>query len=182
MVSLVVNLSLFQKPSRYINNEIHALYKKTPIKVVLAFPDIYEIGMSHLGLKILYKIINGLPFASAERVFSPWIDLETKMHAHSVLLSSLESNTPLRDFDIIGFSLGYELTYTNVLNMLDLAEIPVLASERDVFHPLVIAGGSGALNPEPMSDFIDLFVIGDGEEVLPELTDSFRSWKRICIA
>jgi len=183
MVCLVVNLSLFQKPSRYINNEIHSLYKKSPIKVALAFPDIYEIGMSHLGLKILYKIINDLPYASAERVFSPWIDLETKMKAHSILLSSLESNTPLRDFDIIGFSLQYELSYTTVLNMLSLSGIPIKTAERISLssshkYPLVIAGGPCTVNPFPLSPFIDAFVIGDGEEAIKEILDIYSMWKK----
>lgn len=183
MVFLVVNLSLFQKPSRYINNEINALYKEAPINVVLAFPDIYEIGMSHLGLKILYKIINDLPYASAERVFSPWIDRETKMKAHGIPLSSLESNTPLRDFDIIGFSLQYELSYTTVLNMLSLSHIPIKTEERICSsssheYPLVIAGGPCTVNPFPMAPFIDAFLIGDGEEAIKEILDTYYAWKK----
>ncbi len=183
MVFLVVNLSLFQKPSRYINNEIHALYKEAPIKVALAFPDIYEIGMSHLGLKILYKIINDLPYASAERVFSPWIDLETKMKTNRIPLSSLESNTPLRNFDIVGFSLQYELSYTTVLNMLSLGGIPLKAEDRISLSsshdcPLVIAGGPCTVNPFPMSPFIDAFLIGDGEEAIKEILDIYYRWKK----
>lgn len=182
MVFLVVNLSLFQKPSRYINSEINAVYKEAPINVVLAFPDIYEIGMSHLGLKILYKIINDLPYASAERVFSPWIDRETKMKAHGIPLSSLESNTPLRDFDIIGFSLQYELSYTTVLNMLSLSHIPIKTEERissssSHEYPLVIAGGPCTVNPFPMAPFIDAFLIGDGEEAIKEILDTYYVWK-----
>jgi radical SAM family uncharacterized protein/radical SAM-linked protein len=183
MVFLVVNLSLFQKPSRYINSEINAVYKEAPINVVLAFPDIYEIGMSHLGLKILYKIINDLPYASAERVFSPWIDRETKMKAHGIPLSSLESNTPLRDFDIIGFSLQYELSYTTVLNMLSLSRIPIKTEERissssSHEYPLVIAGGPCTVNPFPMAPFIDAFLIGDGEEAIKEILDTYYVWKK----
>jgi hypothetical protein len=132
--SLSVNLSLFQKPSRYINNEVNAVHKEAPVKVALAFPDIYEIGMSHLGLKILYKIINDLPYASAERVFSPWVDLEAEMTEKGILISSLESNRPLRDFDIVGFSLQYELSFTTVLNMLHLGGIPIKADDRDGSH------------------------------------------------
>ena len=183
MVFLVVNLSLFQKPSRYINNEINAIYKDSLIKVALAFPDIYEIGMSHLGLKILYEIINALPYTSAERVFSPWFDLETKMKAHGIPLCSLESNTPLRDFDIVGFSLQYELSYTTVLNMLSLSGIPIKTEERvnsssSHKYPLIIAGGPCTVNPLPMSPFIDAFLIGDGEEAIKEILDTYALWKR----
>jgi len=171
-----VNLSSFQKPSRYINREINAVYREAPLKVALAFPDVYEIGMSHLGLKILYKIINDLPFASAERVFSPWIDLEAEMKARGMLLSSLESNRPLRDFDVVGFSLQYELSYTTVLNMLHLGGIPIRAEERENL-PLVIAGGPCTVNPFPMSPFIDLFLIGDGEAAIREILGVFYEWK-----
>ena len=172
-----MNLSSFQKPSRYINREINAVYKDAPVKVALAFPDIYEIGMSHLGFKILYKIINDLPFASAERVFSPWIDLEAEMKARGTPLASLESNRPLRDFDVVGFSLQYELSYTTVLNMLHLGGIPVRAEDRDSSYPLVIAGGPCTVNPLPMSPFIDAFLIGDGEEAVTEILDIFFQWK-----
>lgn len=173
-----MNLSSFEKPSRYINHEVNCLHREAPISVALAFPDIYEIGMSHLGLKILYRIINDLPFASAERVFSPWIDLESKMKAKGVSLSSLESNRALKDFDIIGFSLQYELSYTTVLNMLHLGGIPVRAEDRHSHHyPLVIAGGPCTVNPVPMSPFIDAFLIGDGEDAIKEILDIFHSWK-----
>jgi radical SAM family uncharacterized protein/radical SAM-linked protein len=171
-----VNLSSFQKPSRYINREINAAYREAPLKVALAFPDVYEIGMSHLGLKILYKIINDLPFASAERIFSPWVDLEAEMKARGILLSSLESNRPLRDFDVVGFSLQYELSYTTVLNMLHLGGIPVRAEGRENL-PLVIAGGPCTVNPFPMSPFIDTFLIGDGEEAIREIMGVFHEWK-----
>lgn len=177
-----MNFLSFQKPSRYINNEVNAIYKEAPLKVVLAFPDIYEIGMSHLGLKILYKIINDLPFASAERVFSPWLDLEDEMKIKGILLSSLESNRPLKDFDIVGFSLQYELSYTTVLNMLYLGGIPLRTEERNnsLFtnrYPLIIAGGPCTVNPAPMSPFIDAFLIGDGEEAIKEILDTFYRWK-----
>lgn len=177
-----MNLSSLQKPSRYINNEVNSIHKEAPVKVALAFPDIYEIGMSHLGLKILYKIINDFPFASAERVFSPWIDLEAVMKANGILLSSLESNRPLRDFDIVGFSLQYELSYTTVLNMLHLGGIPIktedrISSTHNHHYPLVIAGGPCTVNPGPMSPFIDAFLIGDGEEAVKEILDIFYEWK-----
>ena len=133
--------------------------------------------MSNLALPILYEILNRQPDVLAERVFAPWVDMEAAMREANIPLLSLESKQPLAAFDILGFSLGYELTYTNVLNMLDLAGIPVLACERNESHPLIIAGGSCALNPEPMSDFIDLFVIGEAEEVILKLIETFRRWK-----
>ncbi len=165
------------KPARYTGGEWNSIIKdwdKTPIKIALAYPDLYEIGMSNMALPILYDLLNRQPDVLAERVYAPWVDMEAAMRQAGIPLFSLESKRPLQDFDIIGFSLAYELTYTNVLNMLDLARIPVLATERSDSHPLVIAGGSGALNPEIMADFIDLFVVGDGEEVILELLDAFR--------
>lgn len=168
------------KPARYTGGEWNSLTKdwgKTSIRVALIYPDTYEIGMSNMALPILYELLNSQPDVLAERAFAPWIDMEAIMRTAGIPLYSLESKSPLKDFDIIGFSLGYELTYTNVLNMLHLAQIPVLASERDDSHPVIIAGGSCTLNPEPMADFIDFFVIGDGEEVLPELLDCYRAWK-----
>jgi len=168
------------RPARYTGGEWNSIIKdwdKTPVRIALIYPDLYEIGMSNMALPILYELLNSQPDVLAERAFSPWPDMEALMRAEDIPLFSLESKRPLKEFDIIGFSLGYELTYTNVLNMIDLAQIPVLASERDGSYPLVIAGGSCVLNPEPMADFIDFFVIGDGEEVLLELLDSFRNWK-----
>jgi len=168
------------RPARYTGGEWNSLVKdwdKTYIRIAIIYPDTYEIGMSNMALPILYELLNGQPDVLAERAYAPWVDMEAIMRTAGIPLFSLESKRPLKDFDIIGFSLGYELTYTNVLNMLHLAQIPVLASERDDSHPVVIAGGSCALNPEPMADFIDFFVIGDGEEVLPELLDCFRTWK-----
>ena len=169
----------FQKPSRYINSELNSVHKKAAVRVALAFPDIYEIGMSHLGLKILYEIINSLPFASAERVFAPWTDLEEAMKNKGILLSSLESGLPLRDFDIVGFSLQYELSYTTVLNMLHLGGLPVRSAERldRGEFPLVIAGGPCTLNPSPMSPFIDAFFVGDAEDAAGEILETFRQWK-----
>lgn len=177
-----VNLSSFLKPSRYINNEINAIHKKAAVRVALVFPDVYEMGMSHLGLKILYKIINDLTYASAERVFSPWLDLEAEMKTKGIPLSSLESNRPLKDFDIVGFSLQYELLYTTVLNMLSLGGIPLRTEERNNVsnahrYPLVIAGGPCTVNPAPMSPFIDAFLIGDGEEAIRDILDLFYQWK-----
>jgi radical SAM-linked protein len=174
-----VNLLSFQKPSRYINSELNSIHKKAPLKVALAFPDIYEIGMSHLGLKILYDIINKLSYASAERVFAPWTDLEEAMIKKGALLCSLESGLPLRDFDIVGFSLQYELSYPTVLNMLSLGGMPVRTGERleKKEGPLVIAGGPCTLNPFPMSPFIDAFFIGDAEDAIKEILDTYLGWK-----
>lgn len=169
------------KPARYTGGEWNSVIKdwgKTDIKIAISYPDLYEVGMSNMALPILYELFNSQPDVLAERVYAPWPDMAAIMRARGIPLFSLESKHPLADFDIIGFSLGYELTYTNVLNMLDLARIPVLTSERNASHPIVIAGGSCAVNPEPMADFIDFFIIGEGEEVLLELVDSFRDWKR----
>ena len=168
------------RPARYTGNEWNSIVKDwdaVDVRMVLVYPDLYEIGMSNLGLAILYDLVNRQPKALAERAYAPWIDMEAEMRKASLPLFSLESKRPLKDFDIIGFSLGYELTYTNVLNMLDLAQIPVLAAERDDSHPLIIAGGGCALSAEPMAEFIDLFVLGEGEEVLLELLETFRQWK-----
>ncbi len=168
------------KPARYTGGEWNSIVKdwdSVAVRMVLAYPDLYEIGMSNLGLAILYDLLNDRPDILAERAYAPWLDMEAKMREAGIPLFSLESKRPLSDFDIIGFSLGYELTYTNVLNMLDLAGIPTHVVQRDESHPLIIAGGSCALNAEPMAEFIDLFVLGEGEEVILELVDCFRRWK-----
>ncbi len=169
------------KPARYTGGEWNAITKdwdKTTVRMALSYPDLYELGVSTLALPILYELLNRQPDVLAERVFAPWPDMAAHLRESGIPLFSLESKRPLKDFDIIGFSLGYELTYTNVLNMLHLARIPLLAVERMESQPLVIAGGSCALNPEPMADFIDCFVIGDGEEVSLELVSEYRDWKR----
>jgi radical SAM family uncharacterized protein len=169
------------RPARYAGGEWNSVIKdwdKTSLKFALGYPDIYEIGMSNMALPILYDILNSQPDVLAERFFAPWVDMEAALREAVLPLLSLESRHPLKDFDVIGFSLDYELTYTNVLNILDLARIPVLAAERDDSHPIVIAGGSCCLNPEPVSDFIDFFIIGDGEEVLPEMVNCLRQWKK----
>jgi radical SAM family uncharacterized protein/radical SAM-linked protein len=172
-----MNLCRFEKPSRYINRELNSIHKNGEVKVALAFPDIYDVGMSHLGLRILYAIINDLPFASAERVFSPWIDLEAEMKAKGVPLASLETKRPLEDFDIVGFSLQYELSYTTVLNMLSMAGIPLRAEQRDERHPLIIAGGPCTVNPLPMAVFVDAFLVGDGEDAIKDILETFYLWK-----
>lgn len=180
MSSFTDFLHQVSRPARYTGGEWNSIVKDwrtVTIRIALAYPDSYEIGMSNLALPILYEILNKEPDILAERVYAPWIDMETVMRRHHIPLFSLESKHPLRDFDIIGFSLGYELTYTNVLNMLDLAQIPPLSSQRDNSYPLIIAGGSCTLNPEPMADFIDLFVIGDGEEIILEFMKVYRAYK-----
>ena len=165
-------LPLVSRPARYLGNEINSIHKdhnKVALKVALAFPDTYEVGMSHLGLKILYHILNDQDNILAERVYAPWIDAQGIMKKENIPLFSLESHTPLKSFDLIGFSLQYELTYTNILSMLDLAGIPLKSEERKGAFPLIIAGGPGAYNPEPLADFIDCFVIGEGEEMILEI-------------
>ena len=162
-----------EKPSRYIGGEVNAVHKDPKdckLSFALAFPDTYEVGMSHLGLQILYAILNRIPEVVAERCFAPWPDMESRMRQTGLALTSLESHTPLNKFDIIGFSLQYELSYTNVLNMLDLARIPIRREDRREGDPLIIAGGPCAFNPAPMSLFIDAFAIGEGEEIITEIT------------
>jgi radical SAM family uncharacterized protein/radical SAM-linked protein len=168
------------KPGRCIGNELGAIKKdhQGKLKVALAFPDVYEIGMSYVGLSILYHLINKRPNCVAERVFAPWVDAEEMMRNSSIPLFSLETHTPLKEFDVIGFSLTYELSYTTVLNMLDLAGIPVLSSQRTEDDPLIIAGGPSTLNPEPMAEFIDLFALGDGEEIIHEILDEIEKSKQ----
>jgi len=161
-----------EKPSRYLGTEHNAVHKdweRTAVRMALAFPDLYEIGMSHLGLSILYGLVNEREDSLLERVFAPAPDMEGELRRRGLPLFSLESYRPLRDFDLLGFTLQYELTYTNILNMLDLAGIPLLAAERGATDPLVIGGGPCAVNPEPLAPFFDAFVLGDGEEVLPEI-------------
>jgi len=170
-----------QKPARYVGGELNIVVKDwehTPLKVALVFPDIYDIGVSNVGLKIIYDQINQRPDALAERAYAPWLDMEAEMRAQGIPLYSLESKHPLSEFDLIGFSLPYETLYTNTLNLLDLAGLPVLAAERGEEHPLVIAGGHATMNPEPMHAFIDAFVIGEGEEVIHEILDTIQDFKR----
>lgn len=163
------------KPGRYIGGEINAVRKDRQLcklGVALAFPDTYEVGMSHLGLQILYTILNHQKDVLAERVYAPWPDMERLMRQRGALLSTLESGTPLRDFDIVGFSLQYELSFTNVLAMLDLGGIPCKRRDRGEGDPIVIAGGPCTFNPAPMDDFIDVFAIGEGEDVIVDMTET----------
>ncbi|MEA3422427.1 MAG: TIGR03960 family B12-binding radical SAM protein [Bacillota bacterium] len=166
-----------EKPSRYIGGEYNSYVKEASeetIRFAFAFPDVYEVGMSHLGLHILYNLLNEQENIYCERVFSPWIDLEKLMIEENIELSTVETQTAIKEMDIIGFTLQYELSYTNVLNMLKLGNIPLLSKDRDETFPIVIAGGSCSYNPEPLAEFIDLFVIGEAEESILELMELYK--------
>ena len=170
-----------QKPGRYVGGEPGAVVKDkrdVDVRFAFCFPDIYEIGMSHLGIKILYSLFNERPYIWCERVFAPWMDMEQVMLDHDIPLYALESGDPLSDFDFIGFTLQYELSYTNILNMLKLGNIPVLSRDRHGLEHIVVAGGPCACNPEPITDFIDIFFLGDGEEVDLEVIELYRQCKR----
>jgi len=165
-------LTKVQKPARYTGGEYNEIIKdkaSVRLRFAFCFPDLYEIGMSNLGLRILYGVLNSDPEVWCERVFAPWGDMEDEMRRAGVPLYALESGDPVRDFDVIGFSLGYEMAFTGVLDMLDLAGLPVRSADRGDAFPLVVAGGTACVNAEPVADFIDLFILGEGEEVLPEL-------------
>ncbi|MCC6458634.1 MAG: TIGR03960 family B12-binding radical SAM protein [Caldilineaceae bacterium] len=170
------------KPARYTGGELNSIAKdwEDPAirtKVALAFPDIYELGGSNLGLMLLYDLINRRPDLLAERAYCPWPDFETLMRRDGIPLYGLESRHPVTDFDVVGFSLPYEQLYTNVLTMLDIAGLPLRAAQRTAAHPLVIAGGSGCYNPEPMSAFFDAMVIGEGEEVIFDVIEAYEAWR-----
>src|SRR5687768_8712380 len=167
-----------QKPGRYVGGELNSVVKdwdSVRTKVAFVFPDIYDIGVSNMGLKILYDQVNQRDDALAERAYAPWLDMEALMREHGIPLYALESKQPLACFDLIGFSLPYETLYTNALNVLDLAGIPVRSAERDETHPVIIAGGHSTMNPEPMHAFIDAFVIGEGEEVIHDIINTISS-------
>ncbi|MBL7194840.1 MAG: TIGR03960 family B12-binding radical SAM protein [Desulfobacterales bacterium] len=173
-------LPLVERPSRYLGTEINSIKKdpdKVKLKVALAFPDLYEIGISHFGLQILYDILNKHKEIVAERVYAPDLDMESYLRSSHMPLVSMESHNPLKSFDIIGFSLLYELNYTNVLTMLDLSGIPFFSSERDGLFPLIIAGGPCTCNPEPVADFFDALVVGDGENVIVDISRAWLAWK-----
>jgi radical SAM family uncharacterized protein/radical SAM-linked protein len=173
-------LPFVSRPSRYLGNEVNSFHKdsdKVRLKFALAFPDAYEVGMSHMGLQILYSILNSRDDIACERVFAPWGDMEAKLRSRGMPLPSLESGLPLRDFDVIGFSLQYELSFSNVLHMLNLASIPVLANERDENYPIILAGGPCTFNPEPMAEFFDALLIGEGEEAILEIADIILRWR-----
>ncbi len=170
-----------QKPARYVGGELGCVVKekqKVSVRFAFCFPDTYEVGMSHLGMKILYGLLNNQDFCWCERVFAPWLDMEEKMKEHQIPLYGLESFDPLDEFDMIGFTLQYELSYTNILNMLALGNVPVLAKDRTTLKHLVVAGGPCACNPEPLVDFIDLFMLGEGEGQISVLTELYDQAKR----
>ena len=169
-----------QTPAQYLGGELNSVVKnprQVRGRLCLAFPDAYTLGMSHHGLQVLYTIINNDPQWACERAFTPWIDFERELHKHNLPLYSLETFSPLSEFDVVGFSLQYEVCYTNILTMLDLGGIPLHTRDRTLDHPLVIAGGPGAQNPEVLAPFIDVFLIGDGEESLPWLMEKWISLK-----
>lgn len=170
-----------QKPGRYVGGELNSTVKRredVEVRFAFCFPDTYEIGMSHLGIKILYGAMNEVPYFWCERVFAPWVDMEQKMMEEEIPLYALESGDPVREFDFIGFTLQYELSYTNVLNMLKLAGIPLRSADRPDLFNLVVGGGPCACNPEPLADFFDLFFLGDGEEVDIEVMELYRQCKK----
>lgn len=170
MVNIEKYLLAVEKPAQYLGNELNSIHKdEYKINMCLTFPDTYEIGMSSVGLRILYFILNKIEGFSLERAFLPMEDMEDLMRENNVPLFSLESKKELKDFDIIGFSLSYELSYTNMLNALDLAGIPLRVEDRDESHPIVMAGGTCVMNPAPIEKFVDYFVIGDGEEAMAEV-------------
>jgi len=169
-----------EMPGQYIGQEWNSVTKNhadVDVKVALAFPDTYSIGMSHMGIQILYALLNERKDTACERVFAPFTDMELLMKMHKIPLFTLETYTPLKEFDVVGFSIQYELSYTNVLNMLSLAEIPVMSDGRTEDAPIIIAGGAIALSPEPLSDFIDIFLVGDGEECLPQIIELLKNMK-----
>ena len=169
-----------EKPGRYVggeHNQIVKPWRSVETHVALVFPDIYDIGQCNLGLAILYDILNKQPDILAERAYAPWTDMETELRKHHLPVFSLESKTPLNAFDIIGITLPYEQIYTNVLNILDLADIPLFSIQRTSKDPLILAGGQACYNPEPMADFIDAFAIGEGEDLILEITRAYQQWK-----
>lgn len=173
-------LDKVEKPGRYTGKEFNEIVKEedaSTVKIALAFPDLYEIGMSYLGFKILYDIINKRDDALAERVFSPAVDMEELLRERQIPVFSLETYRPLNSFDIVGFTIQHELCYSNILNLLELGQIPLRSEERKEDDPLIIAGGPCAFNPEPLSAFIDLFVIGEGEEIIGEIIEVYKRWK-----
>jgi radical SAM superfamily enzyme YgiQ (UPF0313 family) len=174
-----MNLLAVEKPARYMGGEMGSIRKdEADLRFALAFPDVYEVGMSHLGLRILYHILNEAAGIAAERVFAPWPDMEKQLHDGGLPLTTLESATPLNECDIIGFTLQYELSYTNIVNMLRLGDIPFLSAERPNPFPLIVAGGPCAYNPEPLAPFFDAVLLGDGEEAVLEIAQAALTSKR----
>ncbi|HXG19363.1 MAG TPA: TIGR03960 family B12-binding radical SAM protein [Methylomirabilota bacterium] len=174
-------LPLVEQPARYTGGERGVVVKdpaQVRLRFALAFPEVYEIAQSHLGLQILYDLLSGRADIQAERVYAPWVDMEAQLRQRQLPLASLESCSPLSAFDIVGFSLQYELTYTNILMMLDLGGVPLFSRDREATHPLVIAGGPCAFHPEPIAEFIDAFLLGDGEEAIFDICDAYLAWDK----
>jgi radical SAM family uncharacterized protein len=171
-----------EKPSRYTGNEWNMVVKnldEVDSRFAFCFPDTYEVGMSHLGMRILYHLLNEQKGIYCERVFAPWVDMEAAMRERGIPLFSLETKSPVSEFDIVGFTLQYEMSYTNILNMLDLAGIPLKSEDRENGMPFVCAGGPCAYNPEPLADFIDFFMMGEGEEIILEVMQLYSEWKKL---
>ncbi len=170
-----------EKPARYIGNEVNSVMKdknQVDIRFCMCFPDVYEIGMSHLGIQILYDMFNQREDTWCERVYSPWPDLDKVMREEQIPLFALESQDPVRDFDFLGITIQYEMCYTNILQVLDLSQIPLRAADRTEEHPFVMGGGPCAYNPEPLAPFFDMFYIGEGETVFNDLLDIYKEWKK----
>ena len=170
-----------QKPARYVGGEYNQIVKdkkNVDVRVAFCFPDTYEIGMSNIGMRILYGLMNEMPGVWCERVFAPWGDMEAEMRKHAIPLYALESHDPVKAFDLIAFTIGYEMSYTNILNMLELSCVPLLAREREGLENIVFAGGVCAVNPEPLADFIDFFSLGEGEEITKEIIECYRQAKK----
>lgn len=173
-------LQQVNKPARYIGMELNSYNKdldNMSVKFVFSYPDVYDVGMSHLGLHILYNLINEQEDYVCERVFAPWVDMEEQMRKENLPLYTLESKEEVKNFDFLGFTLQYEMSYTNILNILDLSNIPLLSKDRTDDDPIIIAGGPCAYNPEPLAEFIDVFVIGEGEEVILEIIDLYKNYR-----
>lgn len=173
-------LKRIQKPGRYVGNEFNSVHKENfseLIKFAFCFPDVYEVGMSHLGMKILYHMMNEREDTVCERVFAPWVDMEEELRRENIPLLSMESHIPVSEFDIVGFTLQYEMSYSNIINMLNLAGIPLKSADRTEGVPFVCAGGPCAYNGEPLADIVDFFILGEGEEVNNEILDAYKEWK-----
>ncbi len=170
-----------QKPARYVGGEYNQIVKDkrdVDVRVAFCFPDTYEIGMSNIGMRILYGLMNEMPGVWCERVFAPWGDMEEQMRKHAIPLYALESHDPVKAFDLIAFTIGYEMSYTNILNMLELSCVPLLSREREGLENIVFAGGVCAVNPEPLAEFIDFFSLGEGEEITKEIIECYRQAKK----
>ena len=170
-----------EKPARYIGNEVNSVMKdkeKVDIRFAMCFPDVYEIGMSHLGIQILYDMFNRRDDTWCERVYSPWPDLDKIMREEKIPLFALESQDSIKDFDFLGITIQYEMCYTNILQILDLSQMPLRAKDRGEEYPIVMGGGPCTYNPEPLAEFFDIFYIGEGETVFDELLDAYKAYKK----